>query len=235
MITLNFENSSIRPYPVMILLSCIIGFTILYKLNTHRGISLNIALLTCLFCCSFCPAGRLLLTWLTSGGTAFGLSSIGGLAGMYTGCLTAALLSRKRGYPIVILQNCTLILPLMYSISKIGCLLAGCCYGFPCSHFGIRYSHVKTPVFPVQLLESLLFAGIFIAGQILLKQHHKYTIHIIFLLSAFTKFLLDFLRASHAGIILSVTQLLCLLLILTDSLLLYSKTKNITEERNLYL
>ena len=53
--------------------------------------------------------------------------------------------------------------PLMYSIGKIGCFIAGCCYGINYNGlFKIIYKHSKSApnnvyLFPVQLIESIIF------------------------------------------------------------------------------
>ena len=59
-------------------------------------------------------------------------------------------------------------IPSMYAIGKIGCFLVGCCYGMKYSGPGsiiYNYSSIapkNTSLFPVQILETLIFTLIFI-------------------------------------------------------------------------
>ncbi len=230
MIEINTDYDLIPPYPVMIILSFLAGLVVMYILNLRDGIRKNVAGYLCLLAPVMSIFFGMVLTYVSSGGKYFGLSSVGGLAGMYAASLTLALISGKSGEISIMLKNCTLILPLMYSISKIGCLLAGCCHGISYhGAFSIHYTGKNTntmDVFPVQLTETVLFLIIFLLGMLLQKKNRN-TVPIIFIVSALTKFLLDFLRESHTGEIISFTQMLCLLLILTEIIILiYRKHKN---------
>lgn len=57
-----------------------------------------------------------------------------------------------------------------HAFGRIGCLLSGCCYGFPVSGgFYVMYRHVadpntplNVPLFPIQLVESLCLVAIFL-------------------------------------------------------------------------
>ncbi len=139
---------------------------------------------------------------------------------MYLSSFVVAKITQKPYYWQIFSQDCTLVLPLMYSISKIGCHFAGCCAGIPYNGW-VTVEYVKSDVtgdntpelFPIQLTETVVFACIFILGAILFKLHVKDASFGVFVLSDAAKFLLDFLRESHIGIILSFTQVLCALLL----------------------
>lgn len=138
---------------------------------------------------------------------------------MYIAVLTMAAINYNKKDMETMLQNCTIILPLMYSISKIGCFLAGCCYGIEYNGvFCIHYTgHGNIPVhnvFPVQIAETIVFLGIFFVGIHFIKRKVKNMVWIIFVISAFTKGLLDFLRESHTGELISMNQILCIILML---------------------
>ena len=201
----------------MIVLSCAIGIGLQYIMNIKRGIEKRTAGFVALLSPFMSLFFGLLLTYASSGGKEFGLSSLGGLAGMYGSVLTLALIIGDKEKSRVMFENCTLVLPLMYSISKLGCLFAGCCHGRPYSGpFCIEYTGRVTEtgtVFPVQLSETVVFLIIFAAGAVMFAKGSKAVIYMVFIASAAAKALLDFTRESHIGRILSLNQILCLIMI----------------------
>lgn len=208
------DYSLFPPYAIMILLSCTAGFTLQYILNVKRGIqpmtSGFITLLSPFMSFFF----AFLLTYAASGWQKTGLSSMGGLFGMYLSVITLALINRDKGSTKITLENCTLVLPLMYSISKTGCFLAGCCRGIPYNGpFCVKYSGKVTEtgfIFPVQLAETMVFFIIFAIGMIMLAKKCRHTSVYLLTLCAASKGLLDFLRESHIGKAVSLNQMLCL-------------------------
>ena len=113
-------------------------------------------------------------------------------------------------------------IPLMYGIGKIGCFLAGCCFGIEYNGFGsIVYNYSKsapehTHLFPVQIIETIFFFVIF-AYMIIKHKKNEFdlkTAGISFISCGFSKFILEFFRASHIDKILSLTQTISILFIL---------------------
>ena len=215
-IHINTDYSVISPYPVMMILSFAAGLTASYLLDRRGGVPKTVCrylMLLSPLMSVFCGFG---LTYITSGGREFGLSSLGGLIGMYAAALTLCLINGNSDDTKTMLGSCTLVLPLMYSVAKIGCTLAGCCCGFAYEGaFGIHYSgrlSGTADAFPVQPLESLVFFIIFIVG-LALHLHGRKAVMPVFFTSAAAKLFLDFLRLSHSGKILSLTQVLCALLL----------------------
>ena len=222
-IRINTDYSVISPYPIMIMLSFAAGLTASYLLDRRGGVPKTVCrylMLLSPMMSVFCGFG---LTYITSGGKMLGLSSLGGLIGMYAAVVTLSLINGRRDDTITMFGSCTLALPLMYSVSKIGCTLAGCCRGFKYEGaFGIHYSgrlSGEADVFPVQPLESLIFLGIFISGLLLYLRGRKAAAPVYFT-GAAAKFALDFLRQSHAGKILSLTQVLVALLLMVGTVIL---------------
>ncbi len=208
----------IPPYPIMILLSFIAGNSGMYVLNVRNGIKRNISGYLILLSPMMSLFFGICLTYFTSGFRYYGLSSIGGLIGMYTAVLTMAVINSDKSDMRIMFQNCTIVLPLMYSISKIGCFLAGCCYGIAyrgifCIHYTGHGNIPSHDVFPVQIAESIVFLMIFLVGILLDKHGNKNIVWVIFFMSAFSKGLLDFLRESHTGKLISMNQVLCIILI----------------------
>ena len=120
-----------------------------------------------------------------------------------------------------------MVIPLMYSIGKLGCFSAGCCYGIKYNGlFSVVY-HKPTSappgvgLFPIQLWESIVFALIFVF-LLLIKEKHKSieNISYSFILCGFAKFSLEFLRASHENVIISKSQILSLTFVLLGIIIL---------------
>lgn len=109
------------------------------------------------------------------GNVQFGLSSLGGAIGYMSSVLIFGKLNRESVTPTLI-KNFALTLPLIYSISKVGCLTKGCCGG---TLFGLE----------IQLIEVICFAALF-AICYLANLSTPATIFC----SALTKFGLEFFR-----------------------------------------
>lgn len=211
----------VSPYSVMILLSFIAGLIGQYLLNIKRGVGKKYARYLIALGPLLSIEGGFLMTYITSKGESFGLSSIGGLVGIYAAAFIMGLISRDRYVAMAMLDNCTLILPLMYSVSKVGCLLGGCCFGIAYhGPFCVEYTGrgiTDRCVFPVQLAETIVFLVIFIIGIILDRKHRRKTVFVVFMASASAKFMLDFLRDSHTDCVISLNQVLCLVMMLAMS------------------
>lgn len=132
-------------------------------------------------------------------------------------------------------------LALLLVIKRIGCFLAGCCYGTPTDlPWGVRYPDFHaahgTAVHPVQLYESLLALGIFgllrvIDGK---KAYDGQTALVFFLLYGASRFITENLRAvQHIPLEplgLTTSQIISLLLVaISGGWLVYSYT--IPQER----
>jgi phosphatidylglycerol:prolipoprotein diacylglycerol transferase len=116
----------------------------------------------------------------------------------------------------------------MYSIGKIGCFLAGCCYGiYYNGPFNVVYNYsysapAEVRLFPIQLLESIVFLVIFIYFYL---NSNKKSNKVLFIgkaifICGISKFLLDYLRMSHAGQIISVNQLTSIIFMLIGMFLI---------------
>lgn len=228
-IHIDTDYSLIPPYAVMIVLSCTIGILMQHIINVKRGVTKKIAGFVTLLSPFMCMFFGILMTYAASGGKEYGLSSIGGLAGMYGSAITLALITGDRKAGRIMLEDCTLVLPLMYSVSKIGCFLAGCCHGRPysgpfCVEYSGRVTHTGE-VFPVQLSETIVFFIIFAVGALMFKKGGKNVIFVIFVASAAAKGLLDYTRASHVGKLLTLNQTLCFIMIAAAVLWVFTKKK----------
>ena len=156
-----------------------------------------------------------------------GLSSYGGILGIL---IMAFIFSKQYKKQFMELLYAFMpAIPLMYAIGKIGCYLAGCCYGIEYNGiFNVVYNYSYSApkgvsLFPIQLLESIIFFIIFICFYNIFKKK-KYinkNIGLLFIICGIFKFLLDYLRMSHVEEIISINQILCLVFIFIGVFLVF--------------
>ncbi len=154
-----------------------------------------------------------------------GFSSYGGLIGVIS---SAIIFEKIVPMNKKLIKYSILSLPLVYSVSKIGCFLAGCCYGIPYDGFySVTYtSGLNIKLFPIQLTESIVFLIIFL---ILNKfKNNKNIIYITIIISALMKYLLDFLRYEHINKFITVNQVFSLILIIGTFIILIINEKKLT-------
>ncbi len=139
--------------------------------------------------------GKLSFWELISGSVFYG--------GLFGGLAAGVWFVRYKKYDMALYGDiAAFTIPLFHGIARIGCFLAGCCYGIECS-FGFTMTHSDVYMandvsrFPVQLLESaleltlfaVLYAGFFRRGKA------KGILLWIYLISyAVIRFLDEFLR-----------------------------------------
>lgn len=148
-----------------------------------------------------------------------GLSSYGCALGV----LLTALIFKKY---IKDIQSITIkSLPLTYAIGKIACLLSGCCIGIPYKGIlSITYTKYNLEVFPIQLLETIVFLIIFILFN--KKKNIEYKLLITCIIS---KFILDFLRYEHINTLITKNQIMLIVLLII--LLLYKNKEFILKKK----
>jgi len=220
---INTDYNHISPYAVMFLLSFLISFLIAVIMMIKKGVNKKIALFSAMFnfICSLYFA--YLFSVLTSGDIikhlkTISFSSIGGLIGVAVGVIVLSFVYKE--YRSSMIKAYALVIPLMYSISKTGCFLVGCCYGvkydgpFSVTYSGRLAHRSDVELFPVQLTETVVFFVIFIFGLILeYRIRSKYSVSFLVIICALAKGSLDFLRSSHVDQIISVNQAACLIII----------------------
>ena len=135
---------------------------------------------------------------LAFGGYVFYGGFIGVVLGVWIYCA-------RYKVPKMAMVNClTPVVPFIHSIGRIGCFMAGCCYGIQydgplCIHFPenvIVPALNEVPRFPVQLLESglnmLLFVALMIYGR--KKRQDAKVLGIYLVCYSVIRFTLEFLR-----------------------------------------
>lgn len=132
-----------------------------------------------------------------SGGIVF----YGGLIGGVLGALLGIRMAKSDLHTV---EHCVVpFIPLGHAVGRIGCVMAGCCYGFEYEGpFALHYPNAVTGVpadqgyFPVQLLEALLNAGICILllflGKRVKRKFGLLAWYLVFY--AITRFFLEMLR-----------------------------------------
>lgn len=186
-------------YGMMLILSLFVGFcsitVILFKRSMPKWLIasyVSIGIFMCVYC-------GLMLTYIQNGFKGFfwqaGLSSMGGAIGILISAFTIDVIFK---FKYRVLDAQIRVLPLIYSIAKIGCLFAGCCRGV--EHAGIlsiTYERLgNVSYFPIQLIETITFAIIFIVGITILRGVNAV---VIVAISMLMKTLLDFFRLSNGG------------------------------------
>lgn len=165
-----------------------------------------------------------------------GLVFYGGLLGAIPGAWLGARIAHARLEDYIpAMVPC---IPLGHAFGRIGCLLAGCCYGIPTTlPIGIAYpdgtpsAPAGVPLFPVQALESLILVGIF--GILVLYTRRlrpaRHVVGLYFLIYAVCRFCLENLRydaiRGHLGI-LSTSQWISVALFLAGCALLCRRRAN---------
>lgn len=168
-----------------------------------------------------------------------GLSVLGAVIAIL---LFATVYLKQKKIPVLpLLDLVAIYAPLLQAISRIGCLMAGCCYGWPTNLFwGVTYTHPDSAVppalrnvslHPTQLYSALILLVIFLLMHNLISKYFKkpgQLIAIYLMLSAFERFLVDFWRADQEIINLPILQNLGLqqliaLIIFSGALVLFVK------------
>lgn len=212
-------------YGVIILVSfvigCVFNYIFLKKNKVERkDIALFIIMLLVL-----ALSGGEMLSFLTSDLKSeevmiYGLSSYGGAIGVI---LSGIIFEKIKPYNKIIIKSSIISLPLIYSISKLACFFAGCCYGLPYDGVGcvIYPSGLNISLIPVQLLETVTFMIIFIICILLMN--NKNIISITVILSAISKFLLDYLRYDHLEKTITTNQIISIVFVFIGIIMIVNK------------
>lgn len=124
-----------------------------------------------------------------------------------------------------------LSLPLTYSIGKLACFFAGCCYGLEYNGpFKMIYDKFEMTLFPVQLLEVITFMILFLVLLKVYKKCNKNICEKVIISSCVLKGVLDFFRYEHTEKLISTNQLISIGLILIT--VIYMKIKQSRKIKN---
>lgn len=125
------------------------------------------------------------------------------------------------------------LIPYIHSFGRIGCFLAGCCYGIPYTGVGavVFPSNSLAPsdisLFPVQLVEAFCLMVIaLVVYWGLIKRRWSFTVEIYLILYAIIRFILEYYRYDDArGHIagLFTSQWISILLVIIGAILIAGK------------
>lgn len=112
-----------------------------------------------------------------------------------------------------------------HAFGRIGCFLAGCCYGKETSSFlGVLFPGMINPVYPTQLFEALFLILLTIILFVLaIKKQFIYNLSIYLLSYGIFRFFIEFLRGDNRGkflLNLSPSQLFSIIAV-TSSVVVY--------------
>ncbi len=221
---------SFNIYMICILSSLLVAILYTFYHLKKDKIETRLIWLSVIMIVPYILVGGLLMTYLSSPTKDFsfikmGLSSYGGAIGL----IIAVFVFEKITQEKEIKYRYIISLPLIYSISKLGCFFAGCCYGIP--YKGPLYVYypniIKEKLFPVQLLETLVFLIIFIIiNHIYNKYKSNLIIEYTMISCSIAKFLLDFLRYSHINKTITLNQWISIIIFtLAIGLLIHKNNK----------
>ena len=191
------RGMTINWYGIIVLSGPVIGIVSASVLSRLCGISRRTIAYTA-FLNIFCMLlSSVFAVIIFSGGKLYGLSGLGGAFGLMLGTLISMFIHND--HPREMLSSWVVSAPLMYAVSKLACLYAGCCGG---TFMGI----------PVQLVMSVSFFVVYILSVIVFFVcRDKARATVLAMTSAFVvRIALDFWHDSHVGKIVTREQILVL-------------------------
>ncbi len=177
--------------------------------------------------------GRLVLGGITWAGGVFG-------AFIAFPLMTRVFIKEKRGMEIEHFSHLVPGIALGHAFGRVGCFLAGCCYGSPTgSVLGVVYpagtvpaleytdysdpsNLCSLPLMPVQLFEAVFEVLLFVFMIVMYKRLKSYNISVYLVFYGVFRFALEFLRGDDrgaTGIAVSPSQLMSILFIVSGIIL----------------
>ncbi len=142
-----------------------------------------------------------------------GYTFIFGAFGGFISILVYSFISKKD-----LKMLCNIFIPnllIIYSVSKIGCYLNGCCGGITIMNYTV----------PIQLIESITYFAIYLF--ILLRKNSAYSkIYLSCILFGFFRFVLEFLRVSNSYMWLSISQVLSIFIFIVGIVICHLERTN---------
>jgi phosphatidylglycerol---prolipoprotein diacylglyceryl transferase len=231
--TFRIAGMLFESYGVLLVLALLTAVAVSLAVGPRLGISRPVVLMMAAFAigCGVIGAGVPALVHDSAPAARLGLAGLGtsGLAvqpALVLGGLGLAAAARLNRVPVAdALDTAAPAAAAAISVGRIGCLLAGCCWGKPTlfpialifEDFAAAARPIGVPLHATQLYESVACAGIalYLLGYRLPRRRFASQLFLEFvMLYSAVRFLNEFLRANPwrlAGVALSVPQLICLI------------------------
>lgn len=208
---LNLGYFKISTYILIIGIAFLISFIVFYKISKKNYIKLDIIYIYVINIVGFAIGSKLMslisnniemtiYNFINSG-----YSFLGGILGSI---LVVVMYCKKYKLNFIdILSNFTVIYPLIYSISKIGCFLNGCCYGI-----------INNYKFPLPLVDTAIMLILFLILLVVTNKQKPLVTGIFFGIFSIVRFLEDYFRESRNILIVNFTleQIVCGMLLITS-------------------
>lgn len=131
------------------------------------------------------------------------ITFFGGLiGGTFTFLVFYYWIGRKYGTKLTdILSIIAVMITIAHAFGRIGCFLAGCCYGKETSSvLGVQFPHLDSPVYPTQLFEASFLLILFsVLLFLILKYRFKYGMQLYAICYGVFRFLIEYLRGDPRG------------------------------------
>lgn len=217
-------------YGILIVISLLVGMLYIYK-NIEKEKRKNLYLYFIIYLPFAFVFGKIYT--MISDKVDFLHAGISSLGGVFGTILSAYIFEKIEDHSKEVLKYTILSLPLVYSISKVGCFLVGCCYGIPYEGIGyvIYPSGLNMKLFPVQLVETISFFLLFVILN--RKKKDSKIIPVTLISCSILKFLLDFLRYDHVTNIITINQIFCIIIVIGTIILFIWKRGSQNDDRRI--
>ena len=194
---LHLFGLTIPSYGLLIASGVVIGNIIAFFVLKHEKLDFNDWMILEAYCIlgGFLGAKLLYLNALMLSGFVF-------YGGLIFGLIFVFLAGKIHKIPAgIYVRKFIFLIPFMHSFGRVGCFMAGCCYGIPYDGIGAvvfpegSYAIPGIKLFPVQLVESACLMIIAFAILYLqIKKQWYYTVETYLILYAILRFCLENLR-----------------------------------------
>ena len=132
-----------------------------------------------------------------------GITFIGGLIGGVATFLILYFIFRKKfeGKLLDILSFAPCCITIAHAFGRVGCFMAGCCYGKETDSFlGVQFPSLSGPVHPTQLYEAVfLFVLCAVIFLLVMKWNFKHGLSVYLIAYGIFRFFIEYLRDDYVG------------------------------------
>lgn len=219
-------------YSIMLLIGIIACFALFYfyskKNKTNEKYVFDIlilALISIAFGLLFAMLFQMMFDLIKNGNVRGAMTFYGGLIGGVVVFILGYFLYIKKHYKEnSLIKDVAPIAPacitIAHAFGRIGCFLAGCCYGIPTdSPLGVQFPNMEYAVYPTQLFEAIfLFILTAILFFLAYKYNFLYTFPVYMASYGIFRFLIEFIRGDERGELFNLppSQIISILLVVSS-------------------